>query len=123
MARSERMQNFVNPILDVMQTMPSFVYLIPVVMLLGIGRVPGVIAVVIYAIPPMIRLTNLGIRMVDKAGKISTFAGKCGQPGFDGDGGDATAALLDRPYGIVFDASDNLYIADTHNHLIRVVYK
>lgn len=66
MARSERMQNFVNPILDVMQTMPSFVYLIPVVMLLGIGRVPGVIAVVIYAIPPMIRLTNLGIRMVDK---------------------------------------------------------
>jgi len=46
--------------------MPSFVYLIPVVMLLGIGRVPGVIAVVIYAIPPMIRLTNLGIRMVDR---------------------------------------------------------
>ncbi|MCB5409470.1 ABC transporter permease [Pseudogemmobacter faecipullorum] len=66
MARSNRMQAFVNPILDVMQTMPSFVYLIPVVMLLGIGRVPGVIAVVIYAIPPMIRLTNLGIRLVDK---------------------------------------------------------
>ncbi|TYR44489.1 ABC transporter permease, partial [Phyllobacterium endophyticum] len=56
----------VNPILDVMQTMPSFVYLIPVVMLLGIGKVPGLIAVVIYAIPPMIRLTNLGIRLVDK---------------------------------------------------------
>ncbi|NPD15990.1 proline/glycine betaine ABC transporter permease [Xinfangfangia sp. D13-10-4-6] len=66
MARSNRVQAVVNPILDVMQTMPSFVYLIPVVMLLGIGRVPGVIAVVIYAIPPMIRLTNLGIRMVDK---------------------------------------------------------
>jgi glycine betaine/proline transport system permease protein len=49
-----------------MQTMPSFVYLIPVVMLLGIGKVPGLIAVVIYAIPPMIRLTNLGIRLVDK---------------------------------------------------------
>ncbi|MFN8683400.1 ABC transporter permease [Paracoccus sp. P2] len=66
MSRSNRMQSFINPILDVMQTMPSFVYLIPVVMLLGIGRVPGVIAVVIYAIPPVIRLTNLGIRMVDK---------------------------------------------------------
>lgn len=66
MARSNRLQSIVNPVLDVMQTMPSFVYLIPVVMLLGIGRVPGVIAVVIYAIPPMIRLTNLGIRLVDK---------------------------------------------------------
>ncbi|HEY4191666.1 MAG TPA: proline/glycine betaine ABC transporter permease [Mesorhizobium sp.] len=66
MARSNRVQSVVNPILDVMQTMPSFVYLIPVVMLLGIGKVPGLIAVVIYAIPPMIRLTNLGIRLVDK---------------------------------------------------------
>ena len=66
MSRSDRVQNFVNPILDVMQTMPSFVYLIPVVMLLGIGKVPGLIAVVIYAIPPMIRLTNLGIRLVDR---------------------------------------------------------
>ena len=66
MARSNTFQRIVNPILDVMQTMPSFVYLIPVVMLLGIGRVPGLIAVVIYAIPPMIRLTDLGIRLVDK---------------------------------------------------------
>jgi glycine betaine/proline transport system permease protein len=66
MSRSNAVQRVVNPILDVMQTMPSFVYLIPVVMLLGIGRVPGVIAVVIYALPPMIRLTNLGIRMVDE---------------------------------------------------------
>ena len=66
MARSDRVQATINPILDVMQTMPSFVYLIPVVMLLGIGKVPGLIAVVIYAIPPMIRLTNLGIRLVDK---------------------------------------------------------
>ncbi|MFC3074351.1 ABC transporter permease [Shinella pollutisoli] len=66
MARSDRVQRAINPILDVMQTMPSFVYLIPVVMLLGIGRVPGLIAVVIYAIPPMIRLTDLGIRLVDK---------------------------------------------------------
>jgi glycine betaine/proline transport system permease protein len=66
MARSNRVQATINPILDVMQTMPSFVYLIPVVMLLGIGRVPGLIAVMIYAIPPIIRLTNLGIRLVDK---------------------------------------------------------
>ena len=66
MSKSDRFQRIVNPILDVMQTMPSFVYLIPVVMLLGIGKVPGLIAVVIYAIPPMIRLTNLGIRLVDK---------------------------------------------------------
>ncbi|AGT07294.1 ABC transporter permease [Paracoccus aminophilus] len=66
MARSRRVQAIINPILDVMQTMPSFVYLIPVVMLLGIGRVPGLIAVVIYAVPPMIRLTNLGIRLVDR---------------------------------------------------------
>ncbi len=66
MSRSDRLQRMVNPVLDVMQTMPSFVYLIPVVMLLGIGSVPGLIAVVIYAIPPMIRLTNLGIRLVDK---------------------------------------------------------
>ncbi len=66
MARSDRVQKIVSPILDVMQTMPSFVYLIPVVMLLGIGKVPGLIAVVIYAIPPMIRLTDLGIRLVDK---------------------------------------------------------
>ncbi len=65
MSRSDRMQRVVTPMLDVMQTMPSFVYLIPVVMLLGIGRVPGLIAVVIYAIPPVIRFTNLGIRLVD----------------------------------------------------------
>ncbi|RLA30998.1 MAG: proline/glycine betaine ABC transporter permease [Gammaproteobacteria bacterium] len=66
MARSDRVQTIVTPLLDIMQTMPAFVYLIPVVMLLGIGKVPGVIAVVIYAIPPVIRLTNLGIRLVDK---------------------------------------------------------
>ena len=49
-----------------MQTIPAFVYLIPVVMLLGIGKVPGLIAVCIYAIPPIVRLTNLGIRLVEK---------------------------------------------------------
>ena len=66
MTRSDRVQGFVTAILDIMQTMPAFVYLIPVVMLLGIGKVPGIIAVVIYAIPPVIRLTNLGIRLVDR---------------------------------------------------------
>ena len=66
MSRSDRAQSLVTPVLDIMQTMPSFVYLIPIVMLLGIGKVPGLIAVVIYAIPPLIRLTNLGIRLVDK---------------------------------------------------------
>ncbi|MEZ8773791.1 ABC transporter permease [Vibrio sp. 10N.247.310.17] len=66
MARSNRAQSIVTPMLDIMQTMPAFVYLIPVVMLLGIGKIPGLIAVVIYAIPPVIRLTNLGIRLVDK---------------------------------------------------------
>ena len=66
MARSDRVQLAIIPILDVMQTIPSFVYLIPVVMLLGIGKVPGLIAVCIYAIPPIVRLTNLGIRLVDR---------------------------------------------------------
>jgi glycine betaine/proline transport system permease protein len=66
MARSNRFQAVANPVLDLMQTMPSFVYLIPVVMLLGIGRVPGLIAVVVFGIPPIIRLTNLGIRLVDR---------------------------------------------------------
>jgi glycine betaine/proline transport system permease protein len=65
MARSNKVQAIVTPILDIMQTMPSFVYLIPVVMLLGIGKVPGLIAVIIYALPPIVRLTNLGIRHVD----------------------------------------------------------
>ncbi len=66
MSRSDRVQAIMTPILDVMQTMPIFVYLIPVVMLFGLGKIPGLIAVVVYAVPPVIRLTNLGIRLVDK---------------------------------------------------------
>ena len=66
MAKSNRVQSIITPVLDVMQTIPSFVYLIPVVMLLGIGKVPGLIAVCIYAAPPIVRLTNLGIRLVDR---------------------------------------------------------
>ena len=66
MSNSDRARAAITPVLDVMQTMPSFVYLIPVVMLLGIGKIPGLLAVIIYAIPPIIRLTDLGIREVDK---------------------------------------------------------
>ena len=66
MSRYDRVQSAITPILDLMQTIPIFVYLLPVVMLLGIGRVPGLIAVCVNAIPPIIRLTNLGIRLVDK---------------------------------------------------------
>ncbi len=66
MSRSDRVQAVLTPVLDIMQTMPIFVYLIPVVMLLGLGKIPGMLAVVVYAIPPVIRLTNLGIRLVDK---------------------------------------------------------
>ena len=66
MARSDRVEKSMLPVLDMMQTIPSFVYLIPILMLLGIGKIPGLIAVCIYAIPPVIRLTNLGIREVDK---------------------------------------------------------
>jgi len=63
-ARSNRAYSIMRPILDGMQTIPAFVYLIPVVMLFGIGNVPGVIVTVIFAIAPVIRLTNLGIRQV-----------------------------------------------------------
>ncbi|MDY7015537.1 MAG: ABC transporter permease subunit [Cyanobacteriota bacterium] len=63
-ARSDRVESFVKPILDAMQTIPRFVYLVPVVMLFGIGEVPGAIATIIIALPPLVRLTNLGIRQV-----------------------------------------------------------
>ena len=66
MAKSDRVEKAMLPVLDMMQTIPSFVYLIPILMLLGIGKIPGLIAVCIYAVPPVIRLTNLGIREVDK---------------------------------------------------------
>jgi len=66
MSKSDRVQKAIIPVLDMMQTIPSFVYLVPILMLLGIGKVPGFIAVCIYAVPPVIRLTNLGIREVDK---------------------------------------------------------
>lgn len=63
-ARSNRFEMVLRPVLDLMQTIPSFVYLVPVVMLFGIGNVPGIIVTVIYALAPVVRLTNLGIRQV-----------------------------------------------------------
>jgi len=63
-AKSDRVDRFLRPVLDAMQTTPAFVYLIPIVMLFGIGNVPGVIVTIIFALPPLIRLTNLGIRQV-----------------------------------------------------------
>jgi ABC-type proline/glycine betaine transport system permease subunit len=65
MSQSDRLRAVTMPILDFMQTMPSFVYLIPVVMLFGLGTFAGVIATTIYAAPPLVRLTDLGIRLVD----------------------------------------------------------
>lgn len=63
-ARSDRLQKVIQPILDFMQTMPAFVYLLPTVTFFSLGVVPGVISSIIFAIPPTIRLTNLGIRQV-----------------------------------------------------------
>ncbi len=63
-ARYDKVETFLRPILDAMQTMPAFVYLLPVLLFFGIARVPSVVATIIYAIPPALRLTNLGIRQV-----------------------------------------------------------
>ncbi|MBI2856246.1 MAG: ABC transporter permease subunit [Chloroflexi bacterium] len=64
MAKSDLLEGMVKPVLDMMQTMPAFVYLIPAIFFLGIGKVPAVFATLVYAVPPAIRLTNLGIRLV-----------------------------------------------------------
>jgi glycine betaine/proline transport system permease protein len=66
MAKDDRVEAVVRPVLDAMQTIHPFVYLIPVVMFFGIGKVPGTIATVIFSLPPIVRLTNLGIRQVPK---------------------------------------------------------
>lgn len=62
--RSDRAEALFRPVLDVMQTLPAFVYLVPIVMLVGIGNVPGVLITIFFALPPIIRLTSLGIRGV-----------------------------------------------------------
>jgi glycine betaine/proline transport system permease protein len=64
LASSDQAQRVMRPFLDAMQTTPAFVYLVPVVMLFGIGNVPGVIVTIVFALPPLVRLTNLGIRQV-----------------------------------------------------------
>jgi len=64
-ARSDRFNALLRPVLDFMQTMPAFVYLIPAAMLFGLGRVPGILATVVFAMPPVVRLTALGIRQVN----------------------------------------------------------
>ena len=64
LASSDRAQRLLRPVLDAMQTTPAFVYLVPVVMLFGIGNVPGVVVTIVFALPPLVRLTNLGIRQV-----------------------------------------------------------
>jgi glycine betaine/proline transport system permease protein len=65
-AKSRRISALVRPALDFMQTMPAFVYLIPAAMFFGLGRVPGILATVVFAVPPAVRLTSLGIRQVNK---------------------------------------------------------
>lgn len=74
MAVSDRVNTIFTPILDAMQTMPSFVYLIPALMFFGLGKVPGVMATVIYAVPPVQRLTNLGIRQVSQTVQEAALA-------------------------------------------------
>jgi glycine betaine/proline transport system permease protein len=64
-ARNRKVEKTLEPVLDFLQTIPPFIYLIPVVMLFNIGRIPGIMASVLYALPPAIRLTSLGIRQVD----------------------------------------------------------
>ena len=66
MSRSDRVERIALPVLDIMQTMPIFVYLIPFVMLFGPGKIPALLATIVFAVPPVIRLTNLGIRHVDR---------------------------------------------------------
>ena len=66
MARNKKVRNALLPILDLMQTIPSFCYLIPGILLFGLGAVPAIVAIFVYAVPPLIRLTDLGIRLVDR---------------------------------------------------------
>ncbi len=66
MSRSNVFQGILTPVLDIMQTLPIFVYLIPFVMLFGPGKIPALLATIVFAVPPVIRLTNLGIRQVDR---------------------------------------------------------
>ena len=72
--KNERIEKILRPFLDAMQTTPSFVYLIPIVMLFGVGNVPGIIVTIIFALPPLVRLTNLGMRQVPSDVVEATYA-------------------------------------------------
>ncbi|MDD3382839.1 MAG: ABC transporter permease subunit [Bacilli bacterium] len=74
MSKSKKVEKIMKPLLDAMQTMPSFVYLIPAIMIFGLGKVPAIFATTIYAVPPLIRLTYLGIVGVDKEVKEAGIA-------------------------------------------------
>ncbi|MFB6290769.1 MAG: ABC transporter permease [Candidatus Bipolaricaulia bacterium] len=74
MGEVDLIELLVKPVLDTMQTMPSFVYLIPAIMLFGLGKVPGVIATLIYSTPPIVRLTNLGLRQVEEGAQEAAKA-------------------------------------------------
>jgi glycine betaine/proline transport system permease protein len=74
MSRSNRVRGIVTPVLDLMQTLPSFVYLIPTVMIFGPGKIPALLATIVYAAPPLVRLTDLGLRSVDPAVMEATRA-------------------------------------------------
>lgn len=77
MARNDTAQAVIRPVLDFMQTMPPFVYLIPAAMFFGLGKVPGAIATVVFAMPPVVRLTNLGIRQVSEENVEAGLAFGC----------------------------------------------
>ncbi len=77
MARSDTVESICRPVLDFMQTMPPFVYLIPAAIFFGLGTVPGAIATVVFSMPPVVRLTNLGIRQVSKEQIEAGFAFGC----------------------------------------------
>ncbi|WP_281415027.1 ABC transporter permease [Fusibacter paucivorans] len=81
MAKKDMVERIVKPILDFMQTMPAFVYLIPSVIFFGLGKMPGAIATIIFAMPPVVRLTNLGIRQVpeDVVEAATSFGSTSGQ--------------------------------------------
>ena len=75
--KSERAHNFARPVLDFMQTMPAFVYLIPVIAFFGTGKPPGIIATIVFGLPPVVRLTALGIRQVPESIKEGALAFGC----------------------------------------------
>ncbi|MEQ8604240.1 MAG: proline/glycine betaine ABC transporter permease [Marivibrio sp.] len=77
MSRKDTLESAIRPILDLMQTLPPFVYLIPAAMFFGLGKVPGTIATIVFAMPPVVRLTNLGIRQVSEENVEAGLAFGC----------------------------------------------